>query len=127
MKKSLWVAFLFQGIGLTLLLGGGGGPRRAWAQDGSAPDVVLLKPEGRQGYFVEAFSGGSGLNLVRDDEDTEIFAGPVFGVRLGQMVTPDLGLGIRIASSAGTSETLEGSLIMFGLEGHLRVWRGSTC
>ena len=83
---------------------------------GEQEAVVLVPPAPRQGYYAEVLFGGTALNYEREDKPTEVFSGAISGVRFGQMVTPRLGLGMRIGGGSGSADTIKGSLF-YGARG----------
>jgi len=89
---------------------------RAQAQD-------LEEPRERQGYFV---AGGmhAALNYNRD-EGKGLGPWPGFGttIRLGQMLTRRLGVGLQIDTSGVSGDGVTASLLGFGLGGQVEIAR----
>lgn len=91
--------------------------RHAWASE-------LEKPSPRQGYYV-SLSPHAGALMVWDKgnaQDVRVATG--LGLRLGQMLTSRLGLGMMVFESSSSSNAKDTALFagLFVLEGQYRVW-----
>lgn len=83
----------------------------------------LVEPRQRQGYYV---AGGihSAVTYNRDDgEELGPWNGYGMTIRLGQMLTPRLGLGLQIDTSGASGDGRTASLIGLGISGQMEVAR----
>jgi hypothetical protein len=90
---------------------------------GTARAQELTKPRQRQGYYV---AGGlhAALSYNRDEGDS---LGPWSGygttIRVGQLLTPRLGLGIQLDVSGASGDGKTASLIGLGVAGQVEIAR----
>jgi hypothetical protein len=91
-----------------------GGASTARAQD-------LEAPRPRQGYYLTI--GGQGTAVTGfDDGRTDSLIGGAGSLRLGQMLTSRLGLGIRIDAGAASGDGVDSTNGGFAIEGQVRPW-----
>jgi len=77
----------------------------------------LPKPLPRQGYFLSVGLHGAAA-LVRDEGDWQFpWSGGFFGLRMGELLTPALGLGLVLEGGPLSGPDLSGSGFSLGLEG----------
>ncbi len=90
---------------------------------GTAAAQDLSAPRERQGYYV---AGGLHAALSYNRDDGKAF-GPWGGygttIRLGQLITPRLGLGLQIDVASATGEGSTASLTGIGVSGQVEVAR----
>ncbi|HTE53038.1 MAG TPA: hypothetical protein VK698_19430 [Kofleriaceae bacterium] len=93
------------------------------ALGGSAAAQVLSEPRQRQGYYV---AGGfhAALSYNRDDGKG---LGPWTGygttIRVGQLLTPRLGLGLQLDVSGASGDGATASLVGLGVAGQVEIAR----
>lgn len=87
--------------------------------------VDLLPPSPRQGYYLSAGPHLALLQVWDEGATMDPVAGSMFGLRLGQMLTSRLGLGMTIVEvSSGETNDHETLMVgLFALEGQIRLWR----
>lgn len=83
----------------------------------------LETPRGRQGYWVGLALQSGGANLTEDKMGTRFFPGNGFTLRLGELVTERLGLGLVVEWSMIQSQGDHGGIGMLGVEGSYNPWR----
>lgn len=89
-------------------------PAVAQAQD-------LEPPRHRQGYYVSV-GGYSALNYNREKGDgLGVWSGGAGSLRLGQLITRRLGLGLAIESGGTSGKGQNASLFGLGVEGHVAI------
>jgi hypothetical protein len=91
----------------------------------SARAQSLESPRARQGYYV-ALGGHGGVVASSDEGDTRTLIGGGGTLRLGQLFTSRLGLGLRIDTSVAGGEGFDGSAGGLGIEGQVNLWRELT-
>jgi len=89
---------------------------------GSAGAQELEAPRARQGYWV-AFGYGAEVTAASLKGDSLTLTGAGGAIRLGQMLTPHFGLGVRIDFDGGKNDRYDGSGGGLMLEGQMNVWR----
>ena len=89
---------------------------------GSAGAQELEAPRARQGYWV-AFGYGAEVTAASLKGDSLTLTGAGGAIRLGQMLTPHFGLGVRIDFDGGKNDQYNGSGGGLMLEGQMNVWR----
>jgi hypothetical protein len=92
------------------------------ATTGVAGAQELEAPRARQGYFV-AFGYGAEVTAARNKDDAETLVGAGGALRLGQMLTPRFGLGVRIDFDGGSNDRYDGGGGGLSLEGQMNLWR----
>ncbi len=101
-------------LALALLVGGT--TRAARAQS-------LEQPRARQGYWI-----GLGLlytaSQLREDGNKRLYTGSGFNLRIGQLITERLGLGLAFEYSGIAKGSDKGSTGGLSLEGSMTLWRG---
>lgn len=86
-----------------------------------ADDVRLEKPRKRQGYYA-AIGGQGALAYSREDgESLGPWAGFSTSVRLGQLITPRLGLGLAIDSGGASGDGDTATMFGLGIAGQLEL------
>jgi hypothetical protein len=81
----------------------------------------LEAPQARQGYYLTI--GGQGATVMGfDGGRTDSLIGGTGSLRLGQMLTSRLGLGIRIEGGAAGGDGVDGTHGGFAVEGQVRPW-----
>jgi hypothetical protein len=91
-----------------------GGPTTAGAQS-------LEAPRARQGYYLAVSGQGTAL-MGFDQGRSDSLVGGAGSLRLGQLLTSRLGLGLRIDGGAAAGRGVDASHGGFALEGQLRLW-----
>jgi hypothetical protein len=82
-----------------------------------AQQELLEAPRHRQGYYLSAgFAGGAGKNW-QDGDSLGVASGGTFGIHLGQLLTPRLGLGVIFENGKSKKGTIDFSQFGLGLEG----------
>ncbi len=89
---------------------------------GSAGAQELEAPRARQGYWV-AYGMGAEIEAANLKGDSLTLTGSGGAIRLGQMLTPRFGLGVRIDFSSGQGDRYDGGGGGLMLEGQMNVWR----
>ena len=84
---------------------------------------LLEQPRGRQGYWVGVAVGGAGATLAEDKKGTRFLSGSGFTLRLGELVTQRLGLGLLLEWSSIKTGGDQGGVGMLGVEGSYNPWR----
>ncbi len=109
---ALAVAVLAGGAALTT----GAGAARAQAE-------LLEPPRARQGYYLSAaFLSGASHNWDEDDS-LGTWRSSSFNLRLGQLLTPRIGLGLQFAFGASVDGPQAASTFGLGLETHYELVR----
>jgi hypothetical protein len=98
-------------LALALLRAGG-----SQAQD-------LEEPRARQGYWIGLGMTGGGAFLVEKGKYTGFYAGSGFSLRLGQLLTRRLGLGLVIDYSGAKKNNDAGAAGGLAIEGNASLWR----
>jgi hypothetical protein len=93
------------------------------ASTARAQSQLLEEPRRRQGYYL-SLSVLGGNNYVREKGD-ELgnFAGTNFNIRLGQLLTRRLGMGLLINSGSSKKGNQTATIQGLGLEGHVELVR----
>ena len=91
----------------------------------STPSVVqaqtLESPRHRQGYYVALGLSLAGNQLWEDGEVLGPWIGSGFSLRLGQLLTRRLGLGLQIESAGSTAEGQKAGVFGLELEGQFAL------
>jgi hypothetical protein len=106
---------------------------RKWVWVAAAAAVVCAVPavagaqelevaRARQGYYV-AFGAGPEVEAADDKGKSMTLVGGGGALRLGQMLTPRFGLGIRIDSGSASDDRYAGGAGGLSVEGQMNVWR----
>lgn len=90
---------------------------------GASADGLLQKPRPRQGYYIAL--GGQGTMIYASENGDGVGPMPGFAVtlRLGQMITPRLGLGIAMDGGSASSGDDSATLAGLALAGQIEVAR----
>ncbi len=99
-----------------LLLGLLARPRLAQAQD-------LEEPRARQGYWIGLGATGVGAQLVEKGRLIGVYPGGGFTLRLGQMLTRRLGLGLSVDYAYIRKNQDAGALGGLAIEVNVNLWR----
>jgi hypothetical protein len=89
---------------------------------GRAGAQELEAPRARQGYWV-AFGYGAEVESASLKGDALTLSGAGGAIRLGQMLTPRFGLGVRIDFSGDKNDHYDGGGGGLALEGQMNLWR----
>jgi opacity protein-like surface antigen len=89
----------------------------------SAGAQHLDEPRERQGYFVAAGMHAAVTLNNNDGEELGPWTGYGTTIRLGQMLTPRLGLGLNIDIASAKGDGLTASLIGLGVAGQVEIAR----
>jgi hypothetical protein len=109
--------------GLGLLTGALLVAASAGARAQSQPQDLLEEPRRRQGYYL-SLSVLGGNNYVREEgESLGNFTGTNINIRLGQLLTRRLGMGLLINTGSSKKGTQTATLQGLGLEGHVELVR----
>jgi hypothetical protein len=89
------------------------------AAAGAAHAQDIEQPRSRQGYYL-GFSLLGGTSYIREDGDSlGTYGGSGFGLRLGQLVTRRIGLGLRIDVASGKKGNDQASIFDLSAETQL--------
>lgn len=98
-------------------------PRQALAEDADERPV-LEEPRSRQGYWIGFGGSGVGVQSWENGRDKGIYSGWTGTFRIGQLITPRLGLGLLIEYIGGIQKGSDkGALNGLTLECSYLVWR----
>jgi hypothetical protein len=105
-----------------------GGTRAAFAQDSGDSRSLLEMPRARQGYWFGFGAYGIASNLIEEGHNHGIYSGYGFSLRIGQLITERLGLGLLYEDGGymlgkiakGNDKGGVGGLL---LEGTATLWR----
>ena len=89
---------------------------------GEAGAQELEAPRARQGYYV-AFGYGAEVEAATFKGDSLTLTGAGGAIRMGQMLTPRFGLGVRIDFGGGAGDSWEGGGGGLALEGQMNLWK----
>jgi len=84
---------------------------------------LLETPRGRQGYWLGVAVGGAGASLTEKAKGTRFLAGSGFTLRLGELVTRRLGLGLLLEWASIQKGSDKGGVGVLGVEGSYNPWR----
>lgn len=105
-------------VALAILLSGGFLARPANAQTTA---VVLEPPRHRQGYYIAGGLNAALSGIWEDGRALGAWPGSGFSLRLGQLLTRRLGLGLHIESIGTTRSPEVASVIGLGVEGQVEL------
>jgi hypothetical protein len=98
-------------------------PEQARAED-TDEHPVLEEPRSRQGYWIGFGASGVGVQSWENGKDKGIYAGWTGTFRIGQLITPRLGLGLLIEYIGGIKKGSDkGALDGLTLECSYLAWR----
>src|SRR5688572_16747792 len=86
-----------------------------------AQDVQLQLPRPRQGYWLGAALRMDGSYIVENGDSLGVWNGGGGGLRLGEMLTPALGVGLVFDFSGTSNKKETASLIGIMLEGQWEI------
>jgi hypothetical protein len=110
-------------FGVLVSLGLGLAPRYAHAED-TDEHPVLEEPRSRQGYWVGLGASGAGVHAWEKGKNRGVYSGYTGTFRIGQLLTPRLGLGLLVEYVGGIGKGSDkGSIDGLTLEGSCLVWR----
>jgi hypothetical protein len=119
------VAVMLAAVGLAA-----GRARPAFAQEGNGNDSrsLLEQPRARQGYWIGFGLYGIGSNYIENGHDHGIYKGYGYTLRIGQLITERLGLGLLYESAGSLLGMMKkgndkGGLGGLILEGDATIWR----
>jgi hypothetical protein len=92
-----------------------------WAGTSHAQD--LEEPRARQGYWLGLGLNGGGVFMVEKGEYKGFYAGSGFSLRLGQLLTRRLGLGLVIDYAGAKKNNDAGGAGGLAIEGNVNLWR----
>ena len=82
---------------------------------------TLEMPRHRQGYYISlGFASGAG-HFWENGDSVGTYVGGNYNIRLGQLLTRRLGLGLQIDLGAGKKDQESAALSGLGLEGHVAL------
>jgi hypothetical protein len=84
---------------------------------------TLETPRARQGYWVGVGLAYAAPRVVEEGTDKGFYQANVLQVRLGQLITEHLGLGLFFESGGLAKNKDKGSIGGLGMEANLNVWR----
>jgi hypothetical protein len=94
------------------------------AAAGAARAADLVEPpRSRQGYYLSAGLLAGATRHQDEGESLGTWGASMFSVRLGQLLTPRLGLGLQIGVSNASKGSKLASTFGLGLEGHVELAR----
>jgi len=99
---------------LTLLLATQPGPARAQS---------LEEPRARQGYWLALGTGGGGARMVEKGKALGVYPALGFSLRIGQMLTSTVGVGLAFDYAAVKKNADSGGLGDLAMEVHANPWR----
>jgi hypothetical protein len=88
-----------------------------------ADDALLEQPRARQGYYLGAGQHLTLAKISEDGDDLGTFVGHETTIRLGQLLTERLGLGLVIDFGGGKNAPQNATLFALGLSGQFEVAR----
>jgi hypothetical protein len=107
-------------VAALLLLGRG----TVHAEDAVDSRSLLEEPRSRQGYWVGLGLSEVSAQLHEDGKNRGIYSGSTVTFRIGQLLTPRLGLGLLVEYIGGVQKGSDkGSVGGLTLEGSCRLWR----
>ena len=95
----------------------------AFSKMGAAHAQDLEEPRARQGYWFGVGLAGAGAGIVDKGESLGLYPGNGFSLRIGQMLTSRIGVGLTIDYAAIKKNADSGSLGNLAMEGSASVWR----
>lgn len=105
MKYAVFVALAALGVG------------------GSAAAQTLVKPAGRQGYYIGGGLRQAAMDMISDTAGNLGFmTGGAFTLRLGQMAGEEFGFGLVLYSAGGSNDDWTGGLGALQLEGQVIIF-----
>ena len=105
-------------LGLAALVGlAGSGARPAHAQ-------TLETPRARQGYWIGVGLVDVAAHLNEEGKNRGFYSGSVFSLRIGQLLTERLGLGLLVELGGVKKGSDQGGIEGLSLEGSATLWRG---
>jgi hypothetical protein len=84
---------------------------------------TLEVPRARQGYYVSAGVLSGASRTWEDGESLGTWRGSAFNLRMGQLLTPRLGLGLQIALGNAAENQQHAMTVGIGLESHFELVR----
>jgi hypothetical protein len=119
MTRSITVALACL-AGLPFVLG----PRAAHADDAGDSQPRLEEPRSRQGYWIGFGVSGVAAQLNEKGRNRGIYPGYTGTFRIGQLITPRLGLGLLVEYIGAVQKNSDkGAVGGLTLEGSCLVWR----
>ena len=100
---------------LVVLAGAAARPSRA---------QTLEQPRARQGYFIGVGSVEAVSHLNEEGKNRGLYTGQGFTLRIGQLLTERLGLGLLVELAGIAKGSDKGSVGGLTLEGSATLWRG---
>jgi hypothetical protein len=91
------------------------------ATAGSAAAQELETPRRRQGYYIAGGFGSGAVKTWDDGDALPVARNTKFDLRVGQLLTRRLGLGLNVELNAGKRGTVTSSLFGLGFEGQVQL------
>lgn len=92
----------------------------------TAVSQTLEEPRARQGYWIRVGLNQAGANVIEKGKDKGIYNGFGFSLRLGELVTERLGLGLFVENNGIIKKKDKGAAGGLGIEGTYCPWRTLT-